>query len=118
MNDRTILARELANIFKTLGHADRVRIVEVLRARPLDVQAIAKTLDLSANRVSQHLAKMRAMHLVAEQRKGRKALYSLTQPDLAHWMTDGLQFLEARTAADEVTHKMISSVRRTMARSS
>lgn len=92
----TAVAKELAELCKIVAHPDRIRIVEELHAGKRDVSSLAATLDLRAARVSQHLALLRASRHVVEQRSGRHHYYRLTQPKLAEWILDGLEFLEAR----------------------
>jgi len=110
MNRREIV-KELAIVFKVLAHRDRILIVDALRGRELIVNELGRAINLGATRVSQHLALMRAHKMVVERRDGRQVFYSLSQPDLAHWITDGLQFVEARAAAEKINSEMISQVR-------
>lgn len=112
MYDRLLVSKELACVFKVLSHPDRIRIIETLRTRELNVNTLSNYLKLPPTRVSQHLAQMRIHRLVDERRNGRHKLYSLSQPDLAYWVTDGLQFLEARAASLELTSEMIEKAHR------
>jgi len=98
MPSRLIAAKELAEIFKALGHADRVRLIEELRGGERDVATLAEALHLPATRVSQHLALLRSMRLVDQRHAGRRHFYRLEQPDLARWIVAGLDFVEARAA--------------------
>ncbi len=99
MPSRNIVARELAELFKVLGHPDRVRLIEELRDGHSDVNSLADALGLSASRISQHLALLRAHRFVREERNGRQHVYSLTQPEMAGWIIDGLDFLGGRMNA-------------------
>ena len=112
MPSRLVVAKELAEVFKVLAHRDRIRIVEILRVREFDVNSISEELDLPATRISQHLSLMRAHRLVEERRDGRHVYYSLAQPDLTHWIVDGLQFVEARAAADQIKPQTVDEVRK------
>lgn len=112
MPSRLVVAKELAEVFKVLAHRDRIRIVEILRVREFDVNSISESLDLPATRISQHLSLMRAHRLVEERRDGRHVYYSLSQPDLAHWIVDGLQFVEARAASDQINPETVNEVRK------
>ena len=71
MPQRLIIAKELADIFKMLGHPDRVRIIEELRNGEKDVNTLMETLKLQGSRVSQHLSLLRAHRVVEERRDGR-----------------------------------------------
>lgn len=96
MPSRTIVARELAELFKIVSHPDRIRLIEELRSGEKDVNSLASTLELPAARVSQHLSLMRAHRFVTEERSGRRHFYHLTQPELADWIVEGLDFIEGR----------------------
>ena len=96
MPSRVIVAKELADLFKVIAHPDRIRIVEELRDGELGVNELAEKLELSPSRVSQHLSVMRPHRIVEERRDGRKHFYHLTQPEMAEWIIDGLDFIEGR----------------------
>lgn len=96
MPSRQVVARELAETFKLLAHPDRIRVIEELATKELDVNSLASLLELPGTRVSQHLAKLRAHRVVEERRDGRHHYYHLTQPDLARWIVEGLAFVEGR----------------------
>lgn len=97
MPSRAVVARELADTFKTLAHPDRIRLIEELRGGEKDVKSLAQALDLPATRVSQHLGLLRIHRLVSDRRDGRRQLYSLSQPDLADWIVSALGFLTLRS---------------------
>jgi DNA-binding transcriptional ArsR family regulator len=98
---RLTVSRELADLLKLLAHPDRLRIIEELRSRELDVTSIAAALHLPATRVSQHLALLRAQRLVEERRDGRSHFYHLKYPQLASWIVDALQFVDIRNRLEE-----------------
>jgi len=109
MPARLIVSRELADLFKLLAHADRLRLIEELRLGEKDVNGLAAALGLPATRVSQHLALLRAQRLVKDRRAGRSHFYSLSQPHLAAWIVEALQFVDIRNRLGEAEH--IDSVR-------
>jgi DNA-binding transcriptional ArsR family regulator len=94
--NRAIIAKELANLLNALSHPHRVRIVEELRDRELDVNSIQEILGISHSAVSQNLSVLRAHHLVRERRDGRRVIYALVAPALAAWLMGGLQFLQGQ----------------------
>lgn len=110
MPSRSIVATELCDLFKLLGHPDRIRLIEELRTGDRDVNSLAEAVELPATRVSQHLALLRAQKIVQETRDGRRRIYSLTQPNLARWIVDGLDFVEGRVAT--VSQETIDTARR------
>lgn len=109
MPSRVIVSRELADLLKLLAHADRLRLIEELRFGEKDVTGLATALNLPATRVSQHLAQLRAHRLVEERRHGRSHFYRLSNPQLAAWIVDALQFVDIRNRLGEADH--IDSVR-------
>lgn len=94
MPNRLLITKELAKLLGVLGHPHRIRIVEELRNRELDVNSLQQILGISHSLVSQNLSILRSHRLVTERREGRHVIYSLLQPKLAVWLIDGLQFLE------------------------
>ncbi len=99
MPKRVPIARELAEFFKLIAHPDRIRLIEELRTGECDVNTLAERLSLPPARLSQHLSLLRAARMVVERRNGRQHLYSLAQPQIASWITEGLAFVEARAPA-------------------
>lgn len=110
MPARILVAKELAEIFKLISHADRIRLIEELRSGERDVNTLATALGLSGPRVSQHLGLLRSHRIVSERREGRHHFYRLSQPEIAGWIVDGLSFLERRGRG--VPEAQISDVRR------
>lgn len=98
MPSRMIIAKKLAELCKIAAHPDRIRIIENLHSDRMDVKTLAEVLGMTGSRVSQHLALLRAHNHVQEEREGRQHFYHLTQPKLAEWILDGLEFIENRPA--------------------
>ena len=73
------LERAAATI-RLLGHADRLRILEVLETSESTVTDIQDKVDLPQATVSQHLAKLRAHGIVAADRAGQNVYYSVIEP--------------------------------------
>lgn len=96
MPSRIVAARELAELFKLVAHPDRIRLVEELGTGEQDVNTLVETLHLPGPRVSQHLSLLRAHRLVQERREGRHRYYSLSQPEIAVWIVNGLTFIQGR----------------------
>ena len=96
MPSRALVAKELASIFKVVAHSDRICIIEELGDGEKDVNTLAERLELPGTRVSQHLSLLRAHRIVEERREGRHRLYHLSQPHLATWIVEGLEFVEGR----------------------
>lgn len=70
-------------LFRTLAHPVRVRIIELLRAAgSLTVGEIQQRLGLRAANVSQHLAVLRVGGLVSTRRTGTSIWYAVSEPGL------------------------------------
>ena len=69
-----------ARFFKALAHPIRVRIVEVLVERDRTVQELQAVLTLDQSSVSQHLAVLRANHVVTARKQGATVRYALRDP--------------------------------------
>jgi len=72
------LRRFKAEIFKALAHPSRIAIVELLRDDgEVPVSTVYERLGLEQANVSQHLAVLRAKHIVVSRKDGNQVFYSL-----------------------------------------
>jgi DNA-binding transcriptional ArsR family regulator len=109
---RATASRQLADLFGALSNPHRVRILEELRSGEIDVNGLQIALGLSQSAVSQHLAVLRAHRLVAERRDGRHVYYHTTQPALAAWILQGLDFIEVELSKDVAIREAVEEARR------
>ena len=110
MPHRRLAARELGEFLGGIAQPRRIQILEELRSGPKDVGTLARTLELPQSNVSQHLAVLRALRVVAEHREGRRVVYQLCSPRLAEWLVEGMQFLPAMTQqTDQVKEALVSA---------
>jgi ArsR family transcriptional regulator len=98
----TTVPEALADLLGAVSHPDRLRLLVALHEGEREVAALSEALDLSQPRTSQHLALLRAHHLVEARRDGRRNVYSLTHPELVPWIAEGARFLveDAERQAD------------------
>jgi ArsR family transcriptional regulator len=68
---------ELADMFRLLGDATRLKIVLACSGAPVPVGEIALAVGASASLVSHHLRLLRAARLVRAERRGRHIYYAL-----------------------------------------
>lgn len=59
-----------ANILKTLGHTDRLRIIAILDRGELTVTELVQTLELSQPRITQYISSLEAADIVERLREG------------------------------------------------
>lgn len=87
------LQRLKADLFRALAHPVRIGILEQLAARERTVQELQDALALEQPVVSQHLAALRARHVVSVRREGTAAYYTLRSPEVADLIRVARQFL-------------------------
>jgi len=69
-----------AEFFKALAHPLRIRMLEVLRHGERSVQELQNALALDQSTVSQHLAVLRAKHVVVPRKEGTTVRYAYRDP--------------------------------------
>lgn len=74
--------KDKAESFKVLSVETRIKIIELLKAGVLSVNAIAEALGISQSAVSQHLRVLKQAGLVIDERKGYHIFYSLNRDNL------------------------------------
>ncbi len=89
-------ADKVARVFKVLSVDTRVRIIELLKHRPLCVNALARMLNITPAAVSQHLRILRAAEIVTAEKRGYFVHYRVNEATLAEWkkLADNLLELE------------------------
>lgn len=77
---RRPLYQAKAELFKTLGHPVRIRVLELLSVREHAVSELLAEVEVEPANLSQQLAMLRRAGLVAARREGSAVHYSLTTP--------------------------------------
>lgn len=72
-----------AELFKTLGHPARIRVLELLSERDYAVAELLPAVGIEATSLSQQLAVLRRAGLVVARKEGSSVVYSLTSPKVA-----------------------------------
>lgn len=70
-------AQEMAEFFRLLGDANRLRIISLLAKKDLCVCDLATLLEMSESAVSHQLRTLRSLRLVSYTKQGRKVYYRL-----------------------------------------
>ena len=78
-------ARKLAGVFKVLAVDSRVKIIRLLKNKPLCVNALAARLGMSPAAASQHLRVLRYANLVIPDKRGYYVHYLINDKVLAEW---------------------------------
>ena len=83
-------AQALAQFFRVLGDATRLRILQALRKGELNVSQLCRLLRLPQPTVSHHLGILRMGQMVSSRRSGKEIFYSLA-PRRKDWLCDNLR---------------------------
>ena len=84
-----------AELFRTLGHPVRIRVLELLQDGPQAVRDLLAAIDVEASNLSQQLAVLRRAGLVQSTREGVSVMYALSTPDVADLLAAGRRILGA-----------------------
>jgi DNA-binding transcriptional ArsR family regulator len=87
------LHRAKAELFRTLGHPARVRVLELLQDGPRAVRDLLEEVDVEPSNLSQQLAVLRRAGLVSSTREGNLVIYMLSTPDVADLLAAGRRIL-------------------------
>lgn len=94
-------AVELAEIFRLLGDANRLRIAVACLEGPLCVGDIAQHVGLSASLVSHHLRLLRAARFVRSQKRGKQVFYGVTDDHVRCVINDMIAHVDERRSDTE-----------------
>lgn len=104
---RVPLYQAKAELFRTLGHPVRVRVLELLQDGPRAVKDLLNEIDVEPSNLSQQLAVLRRSGLVSSSRDGVLVVYTLSTPDLADLLAAGRRILSTvLTDRDELLEQL------------
>ena len=84
-----------AEMFRTLGHPVRIRVLELLQTGPRPVRDLLAEIDVEPSNLSQQLAVLRRTGVVVSFRDGALVMYALSTPDVADLLAAGRRILGA-----------------------
>lgn len=84
-----------AEMFRTLGHPVRIRVLELLQGGPRPVRELLEQIDVEAANLSQQLAVLRRSGIVVSYRDQGAVMYALSTPDVADLLAAGRRILGA-----------------------
>ncbi|MGC9666226.1 ArsR/SmtB family transcription factor [Planosporangium sp. 12N6] len=84
-----------AELFRTLGHPVRIRVLELLQDGPRPVRELLAAIDVEASNLSQQLAVLRRAGMVTSAREGGQVTYALSTPHVADLLAAGRRILGA-----------------------
>jgi ArsR family transcriptional regulator, arsenate/arsenite/antimonite-responsive transcriptional repressor len=82
-----------AELFRTLGHPIRIRVLELLQDGPKAVSELLVELDIEPSSLSQQLAVLRRAGIVVSSRKGTGVVYEVAASEVAGLMRAARRFL-------------------------
>ncbi|WP_309236697.1 metalloregulator ArsR/SmtB family transcription factor [Micromonospora sp. S-DT3-3-22] len=82
-----------AELFRTLGHPVRIRVLELLQDGPKPVRDLLAVIEVEPSNLSQQLAVLRRAGMVTSYRDGPLVMYSLSTPDVADLLAAGRRIL-------------------------
>ena len=73
--------KKARRILKSLGEDTRLRIINLLHVRDMNVSELCQILDSTQSNISKHLTRLRLTGIVSEEREGQFINYHLIKPD-------------------------------------
>ena len=82
-----------AELFRTLGHPTRIRVLELLQDGAKAVSELLAELNIAPSSLSQQLAVLRRAGIVVSSRQGTGVLYELAGADVPDLMRAARRFI-------------------------
>lgn len=101
MKPNVPLYQAKAELFRTLGHPVRIRVLELLQDGPRPVRELLAEIEVESSNLSQQLAVLRRAGLVTSSRDGGAVLYTLATPDVAQLLLYGRRILASMWTGQE-----------------
>lgn len=89
----TPLYEAKAELFKSLGHPVRIRVLELLAEREHAVHELLEKIEVEQSGLSQHLAVLRRTGLVRQERRSGQVVYSLVGAEVAQLLLSARRLL-------------------------
>jgi ArsR family transcriptional regulator len=96
-------AKDCAKMLQALAEPNRIRIIECLRTRSMNVTELAQALNVEIVNVSHHLGVLRTAGLVQDVKSGRFVNYSL-HPKIFHNDSNKATYLDLGWCRVEIPH--------------
>jgi DNA-binding transcriptional ArsR family regulator len=95
---------QAAECLRTLAHAHRLRMIQMLLRQRYTVGQLAAACDIPSHMASEHLRLMQRCGLLTSKKSGRFVFYQVSENHLAQIM----QGIEARFGRDEYLERSLS----------
>lgn len=104
------IIKAVSNLFGVLSNPTRLQIIMLLKESEKDVKEIHQSLGLSSSNASQHLAILRAHHLVDLRQEGVHVFYKLHNKKLMDIIHQALKLFELELSEVESLKKALNKV--------
>jgi len=94
-----------AGLFKAVAEPNRLRILMMLRIRPMCVCEITYVLGLDQSTVSRHLAKLKRAGLIADERKGQWVDFKIRRPKGGFAKSEIFRLIAKELGASEIVRR-------------
>ncbi|GAA3518907.1 lsr2/espR transcriptional regulator [Aeromicrobium panaciterrae] len=101
MTPNVPLYQAKAELFRTLGHPVRIRVLELLQDGPRAVRELLGDIEVESSSLSQQLAVLRRAGIVSSSREGSAVVYTLATPDVAQLLLYGRRILASMWSEQE-----------------
>lgn len=106
---RVPLYEAKAELFRTLGHPVRIRVLELLQDGPRPVHELLEGIEVEPSNLSQQLAVLRRAGMVTSSRVRSTVLYTLSTPEVAELLRVARGLLASMiTSQDELLAELRS----------
>lgn len=94
-----IVNKMTAELFKTIGHPVRIKILHLLQGGERCVCEMIEEIDIEQSNFSQHLGILKKQGLLDSRKEGQRVIYWLAYPSV-------MQLLDAaeQTLSDQIAH--------------
>ena len=99
-----------AELFRTIGHPARIRVLELLCERDHAVHELAEHLVISDSNLSQQLSVLRRSHMVVSTRRDGEVIYSISVPEVRELLRTGRQLLRQMAASQVALAQYVETV--------
>ncbi|MGZ4662240.1 MAG: ArsR/SmtB family transcription factor, partial [Arthrobacter sp.] len=76
-----------AELFKSMGHATRIQLLEMLAGGPVAVSELRSGTGLEPSNLSQHLGVLRRQRLIRPSRRDGRLFYELSCPEVSNLLS-------------------------------
>jgi DNA-binding transcriptional ArsR family regulator len=99
-----------AELFRTIGHPGRIRVLELLCDRDHAVHELAEHIDISDSNLSQQLSVLRRAHMVVSTRRDGEVIYSISVPEVRDLLLAGRLILRQLAASQVASVETLDPV--------